>query len=155
VCGGIAVEQSTIDEIKGLIGIETGPVIIEVEKGMIKRLAEAVEDPNPLWQDEEYARKSKYGRIIAPPGFLHTAMMVGKKPEIPQLASMTRLDGGGDWQYFAPIKVGDRLTFTSKLTNVRVREGETGKTFFLTTEMTWRNQEGEMVAVNHSTTILH
>ena len=148
-------EQSTIDEIKGMIGIETEPVVIEVEKGMIKRLAEAVEDPNPLWQDEEYARKSKYGRIIAPPGFLHTAMMVGKKLEFPQLASMTTLDGGGDWQYFIPIKAGDRLTFTSKLTNVRAREGETGKALFLATEMTWRNQEGGKVAVNHSTIIFH
>lgn len=148
-------EQSAIDEIKSMIGIETEPVVIEIEKGMIKRLADAIEDPNPLWQDEEYAGKSKYGQIIAPPGFLHTAMMIGKKPEFPQLASMSTLDGGGDWQYFVPIKAGDRITFTSKLTGVRLREGKMGETVFLSIEMTWRNQEGEMVALNHSTIIFH
>jgi len=57
------------DEIKKLIGTSGTVKYYEVEKGAIRRFAEAVNDANPLFQDEEYARKSQYGTIIAPPGF--------------------------------------------------------------------------------------
>ena len=57
------------EEIKKLIGTSGHPTLYEVEKGAIRRFADAVDDPNPLYHDEEYARKSKYGSMIAPPGF--------------------------------------------------------------------------------------
>ena len=42
---------------------------MEVEKGAIKKYADAVDDHNPLYWDDEYAKNSRYGSIIAPPGF--------------------------------------------------------------------------------------
>ena len=36
----------------------------------IRNFAEAVGDNNPLWIDEEYAVKSRFGMITAPPTFL-------------------------------------------------------------------------------------
>ena len=44
----------------------------EATKDAIWHFAEALGDDNPLWTDEEYASKSRYGRIIAPPTFLYT-----------------------------------------------------------------------------------
>ena len=40
------------DEVKSYIGREFGLKVWEVEKGAIRKIAEAVGDPNPLWQDE-------------------------------------------------------------------------------------------------------
>ena len=57
------------DELKKLIGVPWEPQIFKVEEGAIKRYAEAIDDPNPLYNDAEYARKSAYGRLICPPGF--------------------------------------------------------------------------------------
>ncbi|MFC2034429.1 MaoC family dehydratase N-terminal domain-containing protein [Chloroflexota bacterium] len=57
------------EEIAGLIGRQDDPVILEVERGAVRRYAQATEDPNPLYYDLEYARNSKYGGIISPPGF--------------------------------------------------------------------------------------
>src|SRR4030042_6455742 len=57
------------EEMAEFIGKSIGTVACEVEKGFIKRFADAVEETNPLYWDEEYAAKSRYGLIIAPPGF--------------------------------------------------------------------------------------
>jgi len=61
-----------IEELRRKIGIDWEPVVCNIEKGMIQRFAQAIDDPNPLWQDEEYARRSRYGSIIAPPTFIQT-----------------------------------------------------------------------------------
>jgi acyl dehydratase len=39
----------------------------EVSESDIRHWCEAMRDANPLYTDEEYAKKSKYGGIIAPP----------------------------------------------------------------------------------------
>ena len=57
---------------RALIGKESEPVHApdEVSKSMIRHFCEMMEDPNPLYTDEEYAKNSKYGGIIAPPQML-------------------------------------------------------------------------------------
>ena len=36
----------------------------------IKKFADGIGDPNPLWSDAEYARKTRYGNIVAPPSWV-------------------------------------------------------------------------------------
>ena len=43
---------------------------MEVERGHIKAFAEAIEDPNPLWNDENVARQKLSTGMMAPPTFL-------------------------------------------------------------------------------------
>ena len=58
------------EEITKFIGKPMGKSVFQVEKEPIRRFADSVEDGNPLYWDEEYAKKSKYGSIIAPPGMI-------------------------------------------------------------------------------------
>ena len=147
-------EQVITDEIRACIGMQSEPTVIEIEKGMIKGFAEAIEDPNPLWQDEEYARSSQYGGIVAPPGFLMSLMMRGPIMELPfELPFTRRLDGGGDWEYFKPVRPGDVLTVVTKLVDIREREGRLGAMVFMVSEITWRNQRNELVARSRGTSI--
>jgi len=147
-------EQVITDEIRAFVGMRFEPAVIEIEKGMITRFAEAIEDPNPLWQDEEYARSSRYGGIVAPPGFLMSLMMRGPTMELPFELPVTRvLDGGGDWEYFKPIRPGDVLTVVTKLVDIREREGRMGTMVFMVSEITWRNQRNEFVARSRGTSI--
>lgn len=44
----------------------------EVTLSDIRHWCEIMEDANPLYSDEEYAKKSKYGGIIAPPAMVQT-----------------------------------------------------------------------------------
>ena len=57
------------EEITSFIGKDGGTRTFEVEKGAIRKFADAVDDQNLLYWDDEYARNSKYGNITAPPGF--------------------------------------------------------------------------------------
>ena len=144
------------DEIRACIGMQTEPTVIEIEKGMIKRFVEAIEDPNPLWQDEEYAKKGRYGGIVAPPGFLITLMMKGPELELPfELPFTRRLDGGGEWEYFKPVRPGDVITVVTRLADIKEREGNLGTMVFLVTETTWKNQRNELVARSSGTLIRH
>ncbi len=57
------------DEVKEFIGVGGDAGTLEVEKGAIRRFAEAVGDTNPLFREDEYGRNSRYGAIITVPGF--------------------------------------------------------------------------------------
>ncbi len=46
------------EEVGTLIGRTVETAIMEVEKGAIKKLADALGDSNPLYWDDEYARSA-------------------------------------------------------------------------------------------------
>ena len=104
------------------IGTQSSPLTMEVEKGAIMKFAEAIRDSTPLWTDEIIARRSKYGGLVAPPTFLRSIRI--DRPELPFDLPFTRLlDGGSDWEYFQPIRVGDHITAKSQRTDLQERVG--------------------------------
>ena len=120
------------------IGLEGSPVTVEVEKGAIIKFAQAIGDDNPLFNDEEKARRSRYGGLIAPPTFLRSITSI--RPMLPFTLPLVRhLDGGSDWEYFEPIRVGDRITAAAKLTKMSERTGRLGVMIISTTVVTYQN----------------
>ena len=134
------------------IGLESPPVTAEVEKGAIQRFAEAIGDDNPLWNDEAAARKTGYGGLIAPPTFLRSMRNV--RAELPFDLPVSRLlDAGSDWEYFEPVRAGDRITAVARIADLTEREGRLGIMIFMTTVITYRNQFDEVVATQTNTLI--
>ena len=140
-------EENTIipESLRNAIGVESDPITYEIEKGHIARFAEAIGDENPLYSDEIKARNSKYGGIIAPPTF-YRALRPGSLPETAESPFTRNLDAGSDWEYFEPIRPGDRITVTIKLADVVEREGRLGKMIIITRETRYDIQLGEIVA---------
>jgi acyl dehydratase len=152
------------EEAKKLIGKNDGVKSFDVEKGAIHRFADAVDDPNPLYWDEDYARKSRYGSIIAPPGFFGwpgkqvrgSALNIDIPAEL--LAALEQggyslsnaLDGGIEYEFFLPVRAGDVLAATITPTSIRERSGMV----FIVLETTYRNQHNELVATAKATVIL-
>ena len=137
---------------KQAIGTASSPLTMEVEKGAIMKFAEAIGDDNPLWTDEIIARKSKYGGLIAPPTFLRSIRI--DRPELPFDLPFTRLlDGGSDWEYFQPIRVGDHITAKSQITDLQERAGRMGLMIIMTNLITYVNQFQEVVATQTNTSI--
>ena len=139
------------DELKMLIGVPWEPQIFKVEEGAIKRYAEAIDDPNPLYNDVEYARKSKYGRLICPPGFTgwpdKKAKILGIQVSevlIAAGAPPRPLDGSIEFEFFLPIGAGDILVETTKITNITERDTKSGKVLFAQVEYTFVNQNGDV-----------
>lgn len=146
-------QRAPAEALRKRIGAEGKSVAIEIEEGLIRKFAEAVEDTNPLWQDEALARKSRYGSIIAPPQLFCSAMISGSETR-PELAlPYKRILDGGEWEFLLPVKPGDVITSVSKFVDLREREGKSGKMAFLTFETTHRNQRDEVVAKSRTTLI--
>ena len=140
-------EENTIipESLLEAIGVESDPITYEIEKGHISRFAEAIGDENPLFSDEIKARNSRYGGIIAPPTF-YRALRPGSLPESAESPFTRNLDAGSDWEFFEPIRPGDRITVTIKLADVVEREGRLGKMIIITRETRYENQLGQIVA---------
>ena len=134
------------------IGQESAPVTTKVEKGAIIKFAQAIGDDNPLFNDEAAARSSRYGGLIAPPTFLRSVSSL--RPELPFELPLTRmLDGGSDWEYFEPIRPGDHITSTGRITEITERAGRLGAMVFMTVVFTYRNQFDQVAVTQTNTSI--
>ena len=144
------------EEIKSKIGVEGKPRVYEIEKGLIRRFALAIGDPNPLWQDEEYARKSRYGGIIAPPALIIALGWEDFQKDGVSRQDVAGLHGGTDLESYQPIRAGDTITITNKLVDARERDSNRlGKMAFLNYERTYKNKEQELVATCRQLIIIY
>ena len=143
----MAENSLSIEGMKAKIGEEGEPRVYEIEKGMILRFVQAIDDPNPLWQDEEHARKSQYGGIIAPPTLIP---IIGFEPILREVSQAiphgTVLHGATELECYQPLRPGESVTVTTKIANIRERQGKMGKMTFITFENTYKNQRQELVA---------
>ncbi|MDD5093978.1 MAG: MaoC family dehydratase N-terminal domain-containing protein [Dehalococcoidia bacterium] len=148
----------TSEAIKSFIG-RTGELkIFEVEKGAIKRYADSVGETNLLYWDDEFAKNSKYGAIIAPPGFFgwptswtgampfQDEIMVDLMEALAKEGYPRILDGGIDYEFYMPIRAGDTLATISKVAEINEKESKTGKMYLSSIDTTFTNQNGSLVA---------
>ena len=134
------------------VGCESQRVTADVEKGAIIKFAQAIEDANPVFNDEAAARNSRYGGLIAPPTFLRS--VIGPRAEYPFDMPYDRmLDGGSEWEYFEPVRPGDRITVVSRITDINERTGRMGLMVITTYVMTYKNQFDQVVATQTNTSI--
>ena len=151
------VSESVITkEMNDAIGVESDPVVYQIEEGAILRFAEAIGDTNPIFNDKNEASKTKYGGIVAPPTFLRSIAHV-KAPE-PKVQVKSpypaNVDGGSEWEYFEPIKVGDTITATSYLADINERKGgKFGSMLIMVRETKYINQHGTVAALQRTTGI--
>lgn len=123
-----------MEALKAHLGVESerieGPD--EVCKSMIRHFVEVMEDPNPLYHDEEYAKTTKYGEIISPPYMAFCWAQDPLWPEVNRkINSMEQVikllsDAGyaaivatqQSQDYYAPIRLGQRISYTVQVTDI-------------------------------------
>lgn len=149
------VEGSVItDEMRAQIGTESEPVTFEVDKTACRMFARSVGYTDPVYYDEEYAKSKGYRSIPVPFAFLGHPVYNPNAPQSARGGAPFRfqtpfkrvLNGGTDIEYFDTVCAGDLLTATSKLVDIREREGKMGPMLITVTETTYRNQDGRVVA---------
>jgi acyl dehydratase len=140
-------ERELVEAFKKLEGKEAEPEVWEAERGHIRRFAQAIGDPNPLWQDRAYAQKSRYKNIIAPPLYLIDEGLVSLVDRLVEMAPLkANINAGTELEYFKPIEAGDTITTVAKLADVQEKKGRTGSLILLIVEVTYTNQREELVA---------
>ena len=141
-----------------------------VEAGHILMFSRAVGDANPIYADEDYARRTDAGSIIAPPTFAQASAQFDPdyflRPKIgkewfgsgknPTGAASAGASSGGlhaeqHFEYHRHLKAGDVLSATVKPGKTWEREGRrSGKLFFSESITEYRDQTGELVITARS-----
>ncbi len=163
----MAKEFEITDAMRASIGQTSPPWTHELTTTSVRAFARGVGYADPVYYDLEAARKAGYRSLPAPPTYLGTPVFLpgrsndtfsGPKEGGPRVEHGLKglLDGGTETEYSGDLFAGDTLTVVSKLADLDVRESKAlGKMLITTTETTYTNQDGRVVAVQRSQAIFY
>lgn len=152
-------------EMQAVIGVESEPWTLEVDKLQIRMFARAVGYTDPLYYDEAFARSQGYRSLPCPPHYLGTPVFDPADSDPTFGGSRSRrtrlthglkrvLNGGTEIEMFDTICAGDTLTATTKIAALDERKGSLGMMLITTSETTYR-RDGEIVAISRGTGIAY
>jgi acyl dehydratase len=123
----------------------------------IRRWVMAMDYPNPLHWNEEFARETRYGGIIAPQS-IAVALDYGHgcAPAcVGRIPGSHLIFGGEEWWFYGtPVRPGDKLFQERRFHDYKVANTNfAGPTMFSRGDTTHRNQHGALVARERSTAI--
>jgi acyl dehydratase len=118
----------------------------EVGKEKIKEYAKAIKNLDPYYLDDDFAKKSKYGTIIAPPTF---AVVFGAYLIEPvftdkdlNLNMAMLVHGEQELEFLEVVKAGDSITTSAKIIDIKNKE----KLDVISIENKSKNQHGKDVS---------
>jgi uncharacterized protein len=155
-------------KLDALIGEPTGPKATApdaVNQAMIRHWADALQDRNPLYVDEEFASSSAFGGIVAPPVMLQTwtmarpmisgilerggiPMKVGKSPlsVLDELGFVGTVATNSEFEIDRYVHLGERLTSSTVIEEISdEKKTAMGNGYFCTWITTYRDENGESV----------
>jgi acyl dehydratase len=142
------------------MGMEFPSYTMTVEKSKIAEFAMAVAlkeekaEINPVYYDEDCAKKAGYQRIPVPPTFM-TSFVLWTGNGLQEVIKALSIDlnrllhSGEEYEYYASIYAGDTITRKTKVVEMyergkRDKVGRFAEVIVLETEI--KNQSGELVA---------
>lgn len=135
------------------IGRQSEPLTVDVERGHIRRFAEAVGDTNPIYVDEAAARAAGHPRIPAPPTFAVALRANDPRAGI-ELDWRKLLHGEQEFAFARPLYAGDRLTLTARIVAASVKETRSGVMDVMVLETTATDGDGAPVFSARSTVLV-
>ncbi|PFP25821.1 dehydratase [Bacillus sp. AFS073361] len=137
---------------KEQIGKQSNKVKNVVERGAVKRFAEAIGDLHPIYFDEETGRKSRYQTNIAPPTFPMT-FDYGDIAGL-NLPNEGLIHGEQTFHYERPLRVGEEIFCYSRVKNYFEKKGNFGEMGFLILESFGEDTEGGLIFSSTSTVVI-
>jgi acyl dehydratase len=152
--------DSDIERQRQLIGVwepqKTAEYVQTASHDSIRNWAYGCGDDNPLFTDPNYAKKTRWGGVIAP------GMMVGQinkpmlgDPTPPEVKALKKslfkgihvFVSGADWNFYRPVRPGDSIySYGGELT-CEVKQSEfAGRSVIVTGRRVKINQRAEVVA---------
>ena len=158
-------ESLITPEIKAMVGREeVFSSSEELGRATIHRFAVAIGDSNPLYLNEEFAKNTRHGGIIAPPTMIFelnhnlggeiSEEDGGCLDKVTLPAPLSRfIRGGNEYEFFQPARPEDKITLKRKVLQVFEKRGKAGPLVFVNVEITYMNQKGELLGINRETLI--
>jgi acyl dehydratase len=116
----------------------------EIERGAIRRFAEAIGETNPIYFEERAAKAQGYRDVVAP--FLFPLALRSSRTLTPVVpVNRTVLTSEQQLEQFEVICAGDRLAVASRIVETSQRPGNGGPIEFVTLEDEGRDLEGKLI----------
>ena len=170
------------DELRSHIGKESEELESwdEITKTELRRLAQAIPDPDPIYWDEAYAKQTRFGTLVAPPLFPVDAFkMPPNEPD--RLTEMMKMDpdfwggppgwdrlkvdvplpltrilnGGQDFEVFQLARLGEKLVARTCIADIVEKQGRLGRMILVASDTTYKNTKGEIVLQGRTIGIRH
>ena len=154
------------EELKSWIGREVQyPAREELGRASIRYFALALDDDNPLYVDDAYARQAGYPSVIAPPTLIcETCQYAHQRPNADgyighewhlPVPNARLIRAGNDYEFMRPVLPGDRISVTWTLESiVEKRSSRGGTQLFVSSVARYRDAQGELVATNRETIVV-
>jgi acyl dehydratase len=150
-------------EARALIGVRKVRHV-EVTRRDIRRFAQAIGTTDRIHYDEDYARTSRYGGIVAPPLFCQS-LTYDDVPldELPvdgaplelcvPIPAQRTVGGSSDYRIQRLVRAGETIVVTSALKDVYTKQGRTGLLYMVVVETCFDDADGRPVASEIATYI--
>lgn len=163
--------MSVYEDLLSLVGADQPAMVAtdEVCRQMIRHWCEAMQDGNPLYLDDGYARRGPYGSIIAPPAMAQSWVIpplwppAGMPPVYEKIFGACA--GGGydqiidtdcEMRFVRPLFPGDREKCITRVYGVsKEKRTGLGSGFFITLESDYSNQRDERVCLQYTTILMY
>jgi acyl dehydratase len=127
-----------------ILRIDQGINNEEATRMAILKFADGIGDPNPLWRNEEYAKKTRWGSIIAPPSWVFS-VFAGINFG---WAGLGGFHSSTDAEFYKPIYKNDKIKPQCQFNGFDGPKPSSfaEKVIVNKKENTYRNQNNELVA---------
>lgn len=124
------------------VGYEFPEYRFQIDSDLVKRYCQAVEDDNPLFIDEEFAKTSEFMGLVAPPLMMNVYAHFLRQLAAAGFTHEYTIHYMSDYEFITPAKPGDTLTSKMWLVDKYIRKGRNYMKFRIETF----NQKGEKIA---------
>lgn len=139
-------QRATWDEIE--IGVTRTTHPVKLTKEIVQEYAEAIGDLNPLYFDEEFARNSPFGGLIAPPT-IHVPLLFLATESTDWMRTPGTVNAGQNWYYRRAARVGDTLTLRATALDKVYRNNR----LFIVHDNVFTDSNGEVVCTGRGWTV--
>ncbi len=170
--------EAAIRRFDGMEGLaKTAPM--PADKDAIRRFVQAIMDRDPSYFDEDAARATKYGVVVAPPLYpVHAFRQAAGTPDpldslaadpdadgtagsdamgfgLPPIPSPFKrlLNGGNQIEFFRCLRVGERAVARPRYAEVSLKQGRSGALLMVVIETEFITAEGERLLINRQSLI--
>lgn len=150
-----------------VLGKTRGFTVGMIDPLWAQRYAAAIDDMNPLYFDDKFARDHGYQGIIAPPNYLTTmrddvtygptesdmlpdGLLAKNGPDMPGLAAM---GGGQEITFHNPVYCGERILGEKGIARVDEQTGRSGPMVVVEEEIRYKNDKGELKVTLRNTVL--
>lgn len=124
----------------------------------VRRWSECMGDLNPLYGDADYAERSRWGQVIAPPGF-EWSMGIDRNPIVPDdlfretrraLRGVQLFHSGAEYFYYLPIPEGVKIYKSEVVGSVEEKQSRFGgKSVIVDNVSNWWDDRDQTYVTSH------